>query len=100
MNINTNKVISGIITLVIVTAIGVLFFMLSTTASCKRFAKTIDSNVNDGLNRKVSVYSYTGEKICDWTGKLDYSYENNRLLFDMDGKRYSVLGGIVVTEEQ
>ena len=100
MNINTNKVISGIITLVIVTIIGVLFFVLSNTASCSRFTKTVDSNVNGGLNRKVSVYSYTGEKICDWTGKLDYTYENNRLLFDMNGKRYSVLGGIVVTEEQ
>jgi hypothetical protein len=94
------KIVIGIVTVAIVGAIGALIFVMANSAACSRFSKSWDSNMNGGLNRKVSVYSYTGEKICDWQGKLDYTYENNRLLFDMDGKRYSVFGGIVVTEEQ
>lgn len=94
------RVVIGIVTIIVAGTIGALIFAVANTASCSRYAKTWDSKMNNGLNRKVSVYSYTGEKICGWQGKLDYIYGDNRLLFDMDGKRYSVLGGIVVTEEQ
>lgn len=76
-----------------------LALMLGGCASIERFGKNVQSDFSGGIERTVTVYSLDGNQIAQWHGKIDYQYDNGRVLFDMDGKRYSVIGGIVVTEE-
>lgn len=72
---------------ILVTAIIIGCF--SGCASTERLGKDIHSDVSGGLDRTVNVYSYTGEKIATYTGKIDIdsSYES-KVKFDLDGKRY------------
>jgi hypothetical protein len=72
---------------------------LSGCASCSRGAKTLAQDVGGGTNRTVTVYDYDGERLREWKGRIDYQRDGEGILFDMDGKRYSVVGGIIVTEE-
>lgn len=73
---------------------------LSRCASCSRVAKTVSSDVSGGMQRTVEVYTNTGELLTTYEGKIDIQYEDNRTLFDLDGKRYTINGGIVIVEEQ
>lgn len=73
---------------------------LSGCASCSRAVKTVSSDVSGGMQRTVEVYTNTGELLTTYEGKIDIQYEDNRTLFDLDGKRYTINGGIVIVEEQ
>ena len=73
---------------------------LGGCASCSRMAKTLDSDVSGGLQRTVEVYTNTGELLTAYEGKIDIQYKDSRTLFDLDGKRYTINGGIVIVEEQ
>ena len=73
---------------------------LSGCASCSRAVKTVSSDVSGGMQRTVEVYTNTGEPLTTYEGKIDIQYEDNRTLFDLDGKRYTINGGIVIVEEQ
>lgn len=73
---------------------------LSRCASCSRAVKTVSSDVSGGMQRTVEVYTNTGELLTTYEGKIDIQYEDNRTLFDLDGKRYTINGGIVIVEEQ
>lgn len=73
---------------------------LSGCASCSRVVKTVSSDVSGGMQRTVEVYTNTGELLTTYEGKIDIQYEDNRTLFDLDGKRYTINGGIVIVEEQ
>ena len=73
---------------------------LSGGASCSRAVKTVSSDVSGGMQRTVEVYTNTGELLTTYEGKIDIQYEDNRTLFDLDGKRYTINGGIVIVEEQ
>lgn len=56
--------------------------------------------MSGGMQRTVEVYTNTGELMTTYEGKIDIQYEDNRTLFDLDGKRYTINGGIVIVEEQ
>ena len=73
---------------------------LGGCASCSRAAKTLESDVSGGMQRTVEVYTNTGELLTTYEGKIDIQYEDNRTLFDLDGKRYTINGGIVIVEEE
>ena len=73
---------------------------LGGCASCSRMAKSLDSNMSGGLQRTVEVYTNTGELLTTYEGKIDIQYDDNRTLFDLDGKRYTINGGIVIVEER
>lgn len=62
---------------------AVLALGLSGCASCDRLAKSWDS------------------ELARWEGKIDLqvSEEGGHVLFDQDGKRAVIAGGIVVSEE-
>lgn len=89
-------VIIAICTLAI--CIGIVWFC-STSESGKRALKEQQSDLNGGLQRTVTLYSYDGEKIKSWTGKFDVSSSETETYFDIDGKRVIIHGGIVVNEE-
>lgn len=73
--------------------------ILSGCASWERGMKSIGSDLSGGVNRTLTVYDYNGEAIQTWTGKMDVSNENDRTMFDMDGKRTIIRGGIIVVQE-
>ena len=68
-------------------------------ASCSRWTKSWHSEWNNGLERTFTVYDYDGEKVYEDKGKLDYVYQDGKWVYDRDGKRTSVSGGIVIVEE-
>ena len=81
-----------------------LCFALVTLSGCgsgiwSRDVKTIDSNMSGGLDRTVTLYDYDGNKIQDWNGTIDISYDDGQTLFDLNGKRTQIVGGIVVVQE-
>lgn len=85
--------------IVAISAVFVLATALGGCASCSRSFKSMESNVGGGLERKVTLYSVTGEKIQSWEGKFDVSDSEDEVFFDLDGKRVIIHGGIVVNEE-
>lgn len=81
---------------------GVLAVGLSGCASCDRMAKSWDSNMSNGLDRTVVLYDYEGDELARWEGKIDLQISNDggHIVFDQDGKRTVITGGIVVSEER
>ena len=75
------------------------FIFIRDNEKLNRSWKTLTSQYTGGLNRTVSVYSYDGELIKSWTGKFDVDRTEAGVLFDMDGKRVVIQGGIIINEE-
>ena len=71
---------------------------LGGCASCDRQWKTAKSNTA-GLNRKVTLYNDKGEVMREWEGVISLGDDDAQIMFDLDGKRYVIQGGIVVVEE-
>ena len=83
---------------------GTLTFVLLVGSLCgcagfQRGMKTIGSDITGGLDRTVTVYSYDGEKLGEWSGKFDVSSSEQETFFDIDGKRVILQGGIIINEE-
>lgn len=76
-----------------------LVLCLSGCASWSRNIKTIGSDISGGLDRTVTVYSYDGQILGQWSGKFDVSESEQETYFDIDGKRVIIQGGIVINEE-
>lgn len=74
---------------------------LSGCASCDRMGKSIVSDASGGMERTVILYDYEGEELARWEGWIDLqvSQEGGHVVFDQDGKRTVITGGIVVSEE-
>lgn len=68
-------------------------------AGFQRGIKTIGSDITGGLDRTVTVYSYDGEKLGEWSGKFDVSSSEQETFFDINGKRVILQGGIIINEE-
>lgn len=68
-------------------------------AGFQRSMKSIGSNINGGLDRTVTVYSYDGKKLGEWSGKFDVSSSEQETFFDIDGKRVILQNGIIINEE-
>lgn len=83
---------------------GTLTFVLLVGSLCgcagfQRGMKTIGSDITGGLDRTVTVYSYDGEKLGEWSGKFDVSSSEQETFFDINGKRVIIQGGIIINEE-
>jgi apolipoprotein N-acyltransferase len=80
---------------------GAYLFYLNNTASGQRTVKSFDSNVSGGLERTVEVFDYNGDLLRKYEGKIDLREgEVGKTLFDKNGKRIVIEGGIVITEEK
>ena len=84
---------------------GTLTFVLLVGSLCgcagfQRGMKTIGSDITGGLDRTVTVYSYNGEKLGEWSGKFDVSSSDQETFFDINGKRVILQGGIIINEEE
>ena len=75
------------ICILLITAISII--SLTGCASLDRFVTDIKSNVGDGLNRTITVYTANGDIIAEYEGKIDIEEsEGGYVKFDLNGKRY------------
>ena len=85
------KIISVIVTILLI--LGLFFGMrwyFQNTASGQRALTDQKSNLDNGLERMVTIYTADGEIIAQYTGKIDIEgNDGGYVLFDYEGKRYT-----------
>lgn len=79
--------------------LAAMVLSLTSCASWNRMWKSFGSDISGGLNRTVTVYSYDGDVLGQWSGKFDVSESEQETYFDINGKRIIIQGGIVINEE-
>ena len=85
--------------LVLFGALACVCVLTACTAKFERGMKDFASNVSGGLDRTVTAYSATGEKIGEWSGKIDVEMSDNKVKFDLDGKRTIIYNAPVIVQE-
>ena len=85
-------------------AISAAFIILTATltgcsSELSRDLKTIESNFSGGLNRTVTVYDNHGNVIKEYSGKIDVETNENKVLFDLNGKRTIIYNATVIVQE-
>ena len=85
------KIVSIIVALLVI--LGLFFGMrwyFQNTASGQRALTDQKSNLDNGLERTVTIYTADGEIIAQYTGKIDIvGNDGGYVLFDYEGKRYT-----------
>ena len=81
--------------------IALLIIALTSCEACNRVQKSIDSSFN-GLERKITVYNSAGKLIFEDEGVIDVAENEygNKVIFDMDGKRYAFYNCSVMIVEK
>lgn len=68
---------------------GLTIGMCGCTSSFERAVVDAKSNLNGGLNRRITVYTADGDVIATYQGKIDIdTNDGGYVKFDYDGKRY------------
>lgn len=67
-------------------AIGRWYY--TSTASGIRELTDQQSNLSNGLQRTINVYTANGDKIAEYHGKIDLEMDQDYIKFDWEGKRY------------
>lgn len=76
------------IALILVLLFGMLWFF-NNTATGQRALVDQKSNLNNGMERTVTVYTADGEIIATYTGLIDIdTNDGGYVKFDFEGKRY------------
>lgn len=99
----SNKKLGMLIgTIAVLLVAGGCTWYLTQTASGSRSVKSAVSDVSGGLDRTVKVYDLNGKLIEEYHGRIDVrpSETSGRVVFDLNGERITIDGGIVITEEQ
>lgn len=84
----------GIVLTVSITAaviLVILFGMLwyfKNTASGQRALIDQKSNLNNGLERTIKIYTADGNVIAEYEGQIDIQSDQTYIKFDYEGKRY------------
>lgn len=85
------KIISVVAAILLI--LGLFFGMrwyFQNTASDQRALTDQKSNLGNGLERTVTIYTADGEIIAQYTGKIDIEgNDGGYVLFDYEGKRYT-----------
>lgn len=79
---------------------GGIHWYMTNSANGQRAYKSQQSRLDGGLERTVTVYSYDGDVIGEWSGKFDVTDNDQETFFDIDGKRVIIQGGIIINEEK
>jgi hypothetical protein len=82
--------------------------LLTGCQSFDRAVKDMDSNLNGGLNRVLTVYDQNGKPIKTYQGKFDIDPNTDanggttgtKIKFDLNGKRVIIYNATVIVEEQ
>ncbi len=89
-NIST-KILCILVSLMIIVGafFGIMWFFQNTAAG-QRAIVDQKSNLSNGLERTVTVYTANGEIIAQYSGRIDIEgNDGGYVLFDYDGKRYT-----------
>lgn len=102
--IECENTVTTIVSIVLAVALcagcyGGIHWYMTSTARGQRAYKSQKSNLAGGLDRTVTVYSYDGDIIGEWTGKFDVTENDQETFFDVDGRRVIIQGGIIINEE-
>ena len=90
-------IIIGILAAILIIA-AVIFFSRS---SVQRDIKDFQSEYTGGLNRHLTVYSYNGDKLAEYDGKIDIAERDDGVVkFQLKGKRYIYYNAIVEVIEK
>ena len=85
------KIISVVVAILLI--LGLFFgrrWYIQNTASGQRALTDQKSNLDNGLERTVTIYTADGEIIAQYTGKIDIEgNDGGYVLFDYEGKRYT-----------
>ena len=85
---------------------AIVILIITTLSGCgesfQRSVKTFTSEYTGGLERKVEVYSSSGQLLKTYEGKMDIETNEygNKVLFDIDGKRTIIYNATVIVEEK
>lgn len=86
-----SKIASGVIAIVL--TVGIFLGMrwyFQNTASGQRALVDQQSDMGNGLERTITIYTADGEVIAQYTGKIDIEgNDGGYVLFDYEGKRYT-----------
>ena len=96
----TTKVLAVIIAILVAIMVvaGIIFF---TRSSTQRQIKDIQSEYTGGLNRHINVYSYNGDKLAEYDGRIDIAERDDGVVkFQLKGKRYIYYNAIVEVIEK
>lgn len=90
-----------IVTLVIVGGVmGFVAWYNTSTASGIRAVKDFQSNINNGIDREITITAEDGREIFHYEGKVDIEsdHTDNYIKFESEeGKRYIIYYGIADT---
>lgn len=87
--IDTAKIIVTLVTIAIcvATILGFRWYYANTAAG-QRAMLDQKSNLQNGIERTVTVYTADGKQLVQYRGKIDISDSDGYVKFDFDGKRY------------
>ena len=73
----------------VISLVGMLWYF-GNTASGQRALVDQKSDLNNGIERTITVYTADGNVIATYTGKIDIEgNDGGYVLFDYNGKRYT-----------
>lgn len=76
--------------LIVASIYGGFRWYFTNTASGQRALVNQQSELNNGLERTINIYTADGELLATYTGKIDIeNKDGGYLLFDYNGKRYT-----------
>lgn len=69
--------------------IGALSIGTTGCSSCSRMYVDLKSDISNGLDRTINVYTANGDLIATYSGKIDIdTNDGGYVKFDFEGKRY------------
>lgn len=85
----TATIIGTLVTIAIcvATILGFRWYYANTAAG-QRAMLDQKSNLQNGIERTVTVYTADGKQLAQYRGKIDISDSDGYVKFDFDGKRY------------
>ena len=84
---------------IFIVAIALVMLFGSSCASCERWQKDCQSEMNNGVDREINIYTYDGELVAHYEGKIDIETGNDDyILFHINGNRYIYYYGIGIVE--
>lgn len=83
------KPVTIIVTIILI-ALSLWFglWYFSSTADGIRSMTDERSNIANGLERTITVYTANGDKLAEYHGKIDLEADKDYVKFDWNGKRY------------
>ena len=83
------KVLSFIAAVILTAAdVGIFYWYFNSTAAGIRAKTDQLSNLSNGLDRTITVYTADGNILAQYHGKIDLEMDQDYVKFDWEGKRY------------